>query len=305
MRLATLISYFNARKNLKKTRIQIEELQKKYLKNLPHFALKFPFYKNIQNFDDFPQIDIKTFRANFEELNCENITIIDAQNAAQQSENGQKSALKNDLVAGFSTGTSGQNRGLFLTNGYERASYLGQILGKVFKPLELLKVRKIALCLRAGNSLYNTPKAIDFRFFPLSLEREEIAKNIAHFAPDILIAPTQILLAIAKGHYKWANLSRVFYGAENMNSFERTFIHSRLGINPAPLYQATEGFLGAPCEKGNLHLNEDNIFFEFEDLKNGAYRPIISDFKRKSQAIIKLGLDDMIDFKNCDLWLRF
>ncbi|MBN8648754.1 MAG: hypothetical protein J0L55_12430, partial [Caulobacterales bacterium] len=100
MRLATLISYFNARKNLKKTRIQIEELQKKYLKNLPHFALKFPFYKNIQNFDDFPQIDIKTFRANFEELNCENITIIDAQNAAQQSENGQKSALKNDLVAG-------------------------------------------------------------------------------------------------------------------------------------------------------------------------------------------------------------
>lgn len=300
MRFATLISYFNARKNLKKTRNEIEELKKKYLKNLHQFALKFPFYKNIQNFDDFPPIDIKTFRENFEKLNCENITILDAQNAAQQSENGQKSELKNNLVAGFSTGTSGQNRGLFLTNEHERASYLGQILGKVFKPKEILKVRKIALCLRAGNSLYNMPKTIDFRFFPLSLEREEIAKNIAQFAPDILIAPTQILLAIAKGHYKWANLHKVFYGAEGMNPFERTFIHSRLGINPVPLYQATEGFLGAPCEKGNLHLNEDNIFFEFEDLKNGAYRPIISDFKRKSQAIIKLGLDDIIDFKNCD-----
>ncbi len=307
MRLETIFSYFNARANLKKTRQQIEEMQNKNLAKLPDFSQKFPFYqsKNIKKFDDFQKINIKTFRDNFEGFNCENLSLNDAQNAAIESEKGSKANLKNGLVAGFSTGTSGQNRGLFVTNEYERASYLGQILGKVFAPSQLLKIRKIALCLRAGNSLYNTPKAIDFRFFPLSLEREEIAKNIADFAPDILIAPTQILLEIAKADYKWSNLSKILYGAEGMNSIERTFIHSRIGIDPAPIYQATEGFLGAPCNKNNLHLNEDNIFFEFEDLKNGAFSPIISDYKRKTQAIIKLNLDDIISFKQCDCGSNF
>lgn len=302
MRLETIFSYFNARVNLKKTRQQIVEMQNKNLEKLPSFSQKFPFYKNknIKTFDDFQKINIKTFRDNFEGLNCEKLSLNDAQNAALESENGNKTNLKNGLVAGFSTGTSGQNRGLFVTNGNERASYIGQILGKVFAPTELLKIRKIALCLRAGNSLYNMPKKIDFRFFALSTDREEITKNIADFAPDVLIAPPQILLAIAKANYKWANLRKILYGAEGMNFFERTFIHSRIGIDPAPIYQATEGFLGAPCIKGNLHLNEDNIFFEFEDLKNGAFSPIISDYKRKTQAIIKLNLDDIISFKQCD-----
>lgn len=302
MRLETIFTYLNTRANLEKTRQQIVEMQNKNLAKLPKFSQKFPFYKNknIKFFDDFQKIDIKTFRDNFDGLNCEGLSINDAQNAALESENGNKTNLKNDLVAGFSTGTSGQNRGLFVTNEFERASYIGQILGKVFAPSELLKIRKIALCLRASNSLYNVPKKIDFRFFALSINREEIVKNIADFAPDILIAPTQILFAIAKANYKWANLRKILYGAEGMNSFERTFIHSRIGIAPAPIYQATEGFLGAPCINGNLHLNEDNIFFEFEDLKNGAFSPIISDYKRKTQAIIKLSLDDIISFKQCD-----
>ena len=307
MRIFTLFSYLRTRTNLKKSRAQIDRFGANGIASVLKNAKRFPFYANrkFSKFEDLPIISIQEFRNNFEQFNSCGLSLESAQMAAQKSENGEINDLPNGLVAGFSTGTSGQNRGLFLTNEFERADYLGQILGKIFAPSELLKIRKIALCLRAGNSLYNAPKGIEIRFFPLSTQREEIARDIADFAPDILIAPAQIILKIAQYQKTWQNLSKIYFGAEAMNSIECEYVHSQLGIMPNPIYQATEGFLGIGCKNGNLHLNEDNIFFEFEEIMPNVYRPIITDFKRISQSIIRLRLDDIISFKNCDCGQNF
>jgi putative adenylate-forming enzyme len=62
------------------------------------------------------------------------------------------------------------------------------------------------------------------------------------------------------------------------------------------IYQATEGFLGATCEHGNLHLNEEFVHFEFEWLDKQKTRaiPIITDFTRKTQPIIRYKMTDVL-----------
>ncbi|MFW2308254.1 adenylate synthase, partial [Aliarcobacter butzleri] len=49
-------------------------------------------------------------------------------------------------------------------------------------------------------------------------------------------------------------------------------------------------------KEGNLHLNEDIVYIEKDwiDEKSGRFSPIITDFNRKSQPIIRYKLDDIL-----------
>lgn len=259
--------------------------------------VKFYTTQNPQKFEDLPIVTIMDFRTNFAAFNIHNIGLEDAKNAAEG-----KSILPNGLSAGFSTGTSGGERGIFLTKELERTEYIATILGKLFSPLELLKLKKIALCLRSGNSLYSSglSKRIDFKFFPLSPKKSEIAFKLIEYAPDILIAPTQILIEIAKAKPETGTFQHVFYGAEGMNDYEKAYIEKALGLIVRPIYQATEGFLGIGCAKGNLHLNDDIIAFERRHLTHNRFVPIVTDMKRKSQKVVRLELDDILELKACD-----
>lgn len=277
----------------------IEKLSKKsQFKSFMRQLRRCNFYKesNAQSLQELPSIKIKEFREKFAEFNTQHLDIETAKLAA----NG-KMHLKNGLSAGFSTGTSGNERGIFLTNENERIQYIATILGKLFNPIELLQIRKIGLCLRAGNSLYSSglSKRIDFRFFPLEIDRAKTARDIIDFAPDILIAPTQILIEIAKAK-PLKLFKHVFYGAESMNDFEKAYIEKKLGLFIRPIYQATEGFLGVGCEKGNLHLNDDIIAIERKHLTNSRFVPIITDLNRKSQKVARLELDDILELRACD-----
>lgn len=245
-------------------------------------------------YEDVPIIDVTTFRARFQAYNRYGLTPQTAADAAQASEDGGTHPLPHDLRAGFSTGTSGQQRGLFITSARERAAYTGQIMAKLLSPKQLLSVRRVAVCLRAPNELYRAGR-LDLRFFPLG---RDSAKSISAFAPDLVIAPSQVLLALAKAGHQ-PSLKHVFYGAETLNEIERAFITQRLGIRPDPIYQATEGFLGAPCQLGTLHLNEDSLRVEADWLDETRFRPIVTDLLRRTQAVVRLRLDDILQKTEC------
>ena len=59
-------------------------------------------------------------------------------------------------------------------------------------------------------------------------------------------------------------------------------------------YQCTEGFIGYVCEYGNFHINEDVIYLEKEYIGEKKFIPIITDFLRKSQPIIRYRLNDVL-----------
>ncbi len=250
---------------------------------------------------DLPIIDARELRAAFAGWNTLGITADQAHAAADASEQGGAGEVAPGVTAGFSTGSEGV-RGVFLASGGERARYIGHALAKLLPAQELLRSQRIALCLRADNQLYRDVSAggrMQFRFFGLDMGAEDRAAAIETFAPHVLIAPAHVLAELAvsadQGVFHASHLRRLYWGAEPMAAGERTWITAALGRRPDPIYQATEGFLGAPCKHGVLHLNEDALVVELEPVVGtDRFRPIVTDLFRTTQPMIRVRLDDLI-----------
>lgn len=224
--------------------------------------------------------------------------------AAQGAEIGAAGGLPGGLTAGLSTGSSGA-RGLFLASPHERAAYVGHALARLLPGDAPLRRWRIALCLRADSALYRDVGGagrVAFDFIGLNVPAEDRKARLDAFRPHVLIAPSHVLADLASRSAAppdWA-LRRLFYGAEPMGEGERAWIEQRLGVRPDPIYQATEGFLGAPCRLGTLHLNEDVLIVERDAVAGtNRFRPIVTDLRRTSQPIVRLRLDDLLEPVDC------
>ena len=243
---------------------------------------------------EYPITEPTDLRANYGDWNSLNRSESDLRILADAAETG---AVVGDLSAGWSTGSGAGKRGLFLANAAERDDYLGQSLARLLPASALLKRQRLALHLRANNALYSDVKNGRFAFahFPLERTSAETAAALSAYQPTILIAPPHRLLDFAKAGLRLPSLRHLFCGSEPISPAETASLTEVFGVRPRAIYQATEGFLGAECREGRLHLNEHGIEFELEpvDGTNG-FRPIITDLRRTSQPIIRLRLDDFL-----------
>ena len=251
---------------------------------------------------DFPIVAPQDIRAGFRLWNTLGLTRAQAEAAAQDAEAGGAGEVAPGVVAGFSTGTSGE-RGVFLSSAAERARYIGQTLARLLPATALLGRWKVALVLRADNRLYHEVEGagrFQFRFFGLDQDADARAAALQAFAPDILIAPAHVLAELSlraeAGGDPLPGLRGLFWGAEPMGEGEREWIGDTLGVRPDPIYQATEGFLAAACPEGVLHFNEDSLVVELEAVDaTTAFRPIVTDLLRASQPMIRVRLDDLVE----------
>lgn len=286
-----------------RSRADIERHQSRLWRRLAPTLARTPALTALagQPLEAFPIIEPSDVRARPQDWNSLGFSAEEIECAAAAAERSGDGDVRDGVTAGFSTGSEGA-RGVFLSSPAERARYLGQSLAKLL-PGNALRRRRIGLCLRADNALYRgVAKAgpFAFRFFNLSAAASERAREIEAFAPDILIAPSHVLADLAaramSGSLRAPRFERLFFGAEPMGSAERVWIAAALGARPDPIYQATEGFLGAACREGTLHLNEDSIHFELERIgASTRRRPIITDLRRTSQPMVRVRLDDLIE----------
>lgn len=251
----------------------------------------------------FPIIEPVDVRSRLEAWNSLGLDAAEITAGADAAERSDAGVVRSGVHAGYSTGSSG-TRGVFLSSRTERALYLGQSLAKLL-PDPPMRRRRIGLCLRADNALYRdvaNAGPFEFRFFGLSMPAHERARGIETFAPDLFVGPSHVLAELAAmattGKFRPPRFERLFYGAEPMGALERDWITGVLGARPDPIYQATEGFLGAACRHGTLHLNEDSIAFEFEPAGADRFRPIVTDLRRTSQPIVRVRLDDLIQLRD-------
>jgi putative adenylate-forming enzyme len=298
------IAYFSTKNNLRKFKTN-EDLKRWQLKKISKLSTKLeksPFYKsNLLNKNVF-QLDIvekKFWMENFDLINTKSIKKSDAEKIAIESEKNRNfDTTLNDVTVGLSTGTSGQ-RGIFLVSKKERIRWAGNILAKVLRR-SLWTKTKIAFFLRANSNLYQslgTTKNIEFIFFDLSKPIPELVKELTKLNPNILVAPAQILKLLAI--YKKNNLieidpEQIISVAEVLWEHDKHFIEEIFNIRIDQIYQATEGFLAFTCTEGNLHLNEDLIYFEKEWLDDNNFVPIITDFSRITQPIVRYRLNDVL-----------
>jgi putative adenylate-forming enzyme len=261
-----------------------------------------PFYQELaqQKADlvDFPLMNKAAFMANFDPINTLGIQREEAMQVALQAEIERDFSpeLKGATV-GLSTGTSG-TRGLFLVSARERAQWTAMVLRRVV-PIQFFKRQRVAFFLRANSNLYSSVQSasLEFRFFDIFQPIEKLLIGLEDFQPHILAAQPSILSAIAEAQLTGSiNIQPhlLISFAEVLNEADKHFIQKTFPVPLREVYQCTEGFLAVTCAHGTLHLNEDIAIFEKKYLDESRFIPIITDFTRSSQPIVRYELNDVL-----------
>ncbi len=248
-----------------------------------------------ERLDELPLMDKAVMMAEFDAMNTVGVTLDDAVALAADAEHRRDFGGTLDGVSvGLSSGTSG-HRGVFVVSAAERDAWAGTMLALTL-PRGRILGHRIALFLRAGNELYDTvrSRAVEFRYFDVHGDLAERIRSLAAYEPTILVAPPSVLLAIAEAGLE-LRPQRVYAVAEVLeradaarlaSAFGQPFIHQ--------LYQCTEGFLARTCERGVLHLNEELVLFEREAVDGRRFVPIVTDFSRLAQPIVRYRLNDLL-----------
>lgn len=210
-----------------------------------------------------------------------------------------KQVLPQNISVGLSSGTSGQ-RGLFVTSKGERAYWAGFLLGRMLPefPWQSLKV---ALLLRAGNALYNRVQGrrLKFQYIDIQKPFQYWRGDLETFAPDIVFGNAQALQYCAAQAVAIAP-KRMISGAEVLSAVDKAFIAAHYNCPVHEIYQCTEGFLACTHSDGVLRFNEDWVHIEPDwlDPEHTRFSPIVTDFRRRAQPMIRYRLDDVILHKS-------
>ncbi len=249
-------------------------------------------------------IDKKIMMEHFSDLNTVGVDRERAFDLAFKAENSRDfTATLNGVTVGLSSGTSG-NRGLFLVSDSERARHAGTILGKIL-PGSIFSRYRVAFFMRANSNLYTASAGsrIQFEFYDLLASMEDHLRRLEAQQPDLLFAPPSMLIRLAEAREEGRITSRpvrIFSIAETLDPLDERRISRSFGMKVHQIYQCTEGFLAASCPEGTLHLNEDCVKIEPEWLDSGRTKfiPIITDFTRTSQPVIRYRLNDILTLKS-------
>lgn len=311
--ISFLTQYNHARRlNRFRNRQEIEAYQnkriEKFLKTvLPRSKYYSSYLKkhSTEEWRQFPIIDKSIMMENFDGLNTAGIKKKEAFKVALQAEETRDFTPKlKGITIGLSSGTSG-NRGLFLVSKAEQMAWAGNILGKVL-PTSLFfgPKQKIAFFLRANSNLYTTLNGfkIQFHFFDLFSPLENNVAELDKFQPTILVGPPSMLRLLARAQ-KEEKLSiqpiKIVSVAEVLDPMDQAYLEKVFQQRIHQIYQCTEGFLGFTCFHGTLHLNEDILVIEkdYLDESLGKFMPILTDFQRTTQPIIRYRLNDILTEK--------
>jgi putative adenylate-forming enzyme len=272
-----------------------------------------PFYRVYAgaSLAQIPVIDKSVMLANFDRMNAAGITLDEATAHALDGETSRDfNPSLRGVTVGLSSGTQGP-RGVFLAAPRERAKWAGIMLARVLPPNMLRALLlgrapiKVAFFLRANSNLYTTLKSrrIDFRFYDLFQGFDAHLPALEQHQPDILVGPSRILGKLAElalaGSLRLSP-RRVIAVAEVLEPDDREKIEQAFGVVVHQLYQCTEGFLAYTCELGTLHLNEEFVHVEKGWLDAGRthFVPIVTDFSRDTQLIIRYRLNDILRVRN-------
>lgn len=253
----------------------------------------------VEELNDFEIMNKEKMMDNFDMLNTVGIKKEEAFSLALSSERVRnfRNKLKS-ITVGLSSGTSG-NRGLFIASKKERAMWAGFILAKGLPKGKVFN-NKIAFFLRANSNLYETINSnlIKFKYFDIYSDMSENVESLDAFKPTILVAPPSVLIQLADAvNNKLLNIDpvKIISVAEVLEEKDEKYIKKTFGKKVIhQIYQCTEGLLAMTCEYGNLHVNEELVYIEKEIIEGNRFIPIITDYVRRSQPIVRYRLNDIL-----------
>lgn len=265
----------------------------------------FPYYRN----EKWPVMNKALFLQQFAQLNTLGLTYESCLEQGLAQEQGRDfSDTGEGYSIGLSSGTSGR-RGIFLTTAEEQIQWAGTLMAHLpwFLPILLtyLRTRKdwpLAFFLRASGPLYDKVKfsgGLKPTFFDLYRPWEHLWAELIQLDPMIVVAPPYLLEMILP--YKRSDpqclprIKLLVSVADVLTPELAKDLRETFKVPLHQIYQATEGFLATTCKYERLHLNEDLVHFEFVTCGNPLrVTPIITDYFRQTQAMIRFQLEDLL-----------
>ncbi|EGM7733319.1 CoF synthetase [Escherichia albertii] len=248
-------------------------------------------------FNQWPLMDKALMMTHFDEMNTAGLKLDELLACAMRSELSRDfKPCIGKFSAGLSSGTSG-GRGLFVVSPHEQQIWAAGVLAKVL-PDGLFAKERVALFLRADNNLYQrvNNRRLSLDFYDLLAPFQAQLKRLQQQTPTIIVAPAQVLralaLAVIAGELT-LKVKKVISVAEVLEPQDRELLRSVFN-NVGEIYQATEGFLASTCRCGTLHLNEEFVHIEPQWLDERRFVPVITDFTRTTQPVVRYRLDDVL-----------
>jgi len=299
-KLFILFHFFRTKCRRFNTRTQLLSWQEKQIKrHLKWVCAHSEYYADYKNkpLSDFPVMNKSIMMKEFNALNTKGLdkdTLFELALKAEENRQFDQSVIT-DITVGLSTGTSGQ-RGLFLASNNERVTWTGSIFAKLLPNIK--DSHRIALLLRADSPLYQTAGKgrIQFHYVDITLPINEWLPALVEFNPTLMVGSAQALHLCAQ-HPKELTPTTIISGAEVLTEKDRAFIEHAFNQPVKEIYQCTEGFLACSDADNIMRWNEDAIHIEHHWLNEEKthFSPIITDFRRKTQPIIRYLLDDIIE----------
>ena len=274
-------------------RDRIAKWQKYRLERLRRHAIaRIPFYRELGDvpLSEFPVIGKPTVMSHFEAFNELGLTASQAWALIDSGE----TLPGYDL--GCSTGTSG-NRGLYLISDKERFVWLGTIIAKALS-ISPLRPQRVAIVLPRRSRLYdaaNESRILKLQFVDLTDGLQPAADALVAFKPTVVVGPPKAMRWFAESGIAIAP-RLMFSSAEVLDPPDREHIEHYFRLKLGEIYMATEGLFGVSCDHGTLHLAEDVVHFEFEQVggADGLVTPIVTDFTRRTQVAARYRMNDIL-----------
>lgn len=298
--LMTLWRYFRVRQLRFTEREKLHAWQEKKLRMFRRKVLSnSPWFRRWVSlpFEQWPLMDKALMMTHFDEMNTAGLRQQELMACALSSERSRDFKPKvGRFSVGLSSGSSGR-RGLFVVSPREQQIWAAGVLAKAL-PEGLFAGERVALFLRADNHLYHSVnnRWLSLAFYDLFAPFRQQLPRLERQSPTLIVAPAQVLralaLAVMAGELS-LNVKKVISVAEVLDAQDRALLQQVFG-DVGEIYQATEGFLAATCRCGTLHLNEEFLYIEPEWLDERRFVPIITDFTRTTQPIVRYRLDDVL-----------
>ena len=288
----------------------IRKYQEKRSKEIVRYAIQnarfFKEYYNhydIDKFSTLPIINKKIMMDNLNEYNTLKLNkdkLIDF--ALNVEKNRNFSMRFNGINIGMSSGTSG-NKGIVITTkkeeNYIKAMYASRL---IFSEGEKLNV---AFILRVNTPAFNYNKSGNRLTYINQLQpMEKTIVELESLNPNVVSAPPSMLKLLAKKlvDNELKIKPKLLYSyAEILYPDVKAYLQRSFQCKVHEIYQGSEGCYALTCKQGNLHINEDMVFFELFDEKGFPTKDgepccklLVTDLHKKSQPIIRYELNDII-----------
>jgi putative adenylate-forming enzyme len=127
---------------------------------------------------------------------------------------------------------------------------------------------------------------------------EELALLIADRKLNIIAGPPSLLSLIGRHRALFTHpIDALISYAEVLDDSTRAALEQTFDAPVVQIYQGAEGFIGSTCTEGKLHINEDTVLVEQEDVDGGAavQTVVVTDLYRTTQPIIRYALNDVLE----------